>query len=429
MKSIFKRLIIDSQERTFNDIIKRDIEIPLESQKIISLVGVRRSGKTSILFDAINTLRKKVSIKNIVYINFEDDRLFPITLKDLNTLIESYFELFPDKVDERVYLFLDEIQNVEHWEKFVRRIDDTLNVSIFITGSSAKLLSSEIATALRGRTLTYEIFPLSFKEYLRFRNIEINEHSSRSLNFIKNALEEYVYCGGFPETVEQPRDIRQRILRDYIDLIVYRDIVERYGVKNHALLKHVIKYSFSNISTLVSVTKLYNDLKSQGYKVSKDTLFDYFSMLNDAYAMFSIPIFRNSIREEQRNPKKNYAIDNGFKMIFSASVSKDDGKLYENTVFLQLRRQTHEVYYFKQKQEVDFYAVINQQKVLVNVSYDITAPETRKREINGLLEAMDYFNCFESYLITRDSEEIIEENRYTIKVIPLWKWLLFIDMP
>jgi predicted AAA+ superfamily ATPase len=427
MKEIFKQLIIDSQERTFSNIIKRDIEIPLDSRKIISLVGVRRSGKTSILFDAINGLRKKIAVENIVYINFEDDRLFPTSLKDLNHLIESYFELYPDKIDEKIYLFLDEIQNIEQWEKFIRRIYDTLNVSIFITGSSAKLLSSEIATALRGRTLTYEVFPLSFREYLRFRNIEIKKHSTRSLNFIKNALDDYIYCGGFPETVAQPRDIQQRILRDYIDLIVYRDIVERYGVKNHALLKHVIKYSFSNMATLVSVTKLYNDLKSQGYKVSKDTLFDYFSMLNDAYALFNIPVFRNSVREEQRNPKKIYAIDNGFKMIFSASISQDDSKLYENTVFLQLRRQTREVYYFKQKQEVDFYAVINQQKILANVSYNIAAPETRKREVRGLVEAMDYFNCSESLLITRDTEEIIEVDGYTIKALPLWRWLLFAD--
>jgi len=150
-------------------------------------------------------------------------------------------------------------------------------------------------------------------------------------------------------------------------------------------------------------------------------------MLNDAYALFNIPVFRNSVREEQRNPKKIYAIDNGFKMIFSASISQDDSKLYENTVFLQLRRQTREVYYFKQKQEVDFYAVINQQKILANVSYNIAAPETRKREVRGLVEAMDYFNCSESLLITRDTEEIIEVDGYTIKALPLWRWLLFAD--
>lgn len=424
MKEIFKQLIVDSQERTFDHIIKRDIDIPLDSKKIVSLVGVRRSGKTSILLDAINMLRKKVARENIVYINFEDDRLFPISLKDLDDLINSYFELFPEKIDEKIYLFLDEVQNITHWEKFVRRIYDSLNICIFVTGSSSKLLSIEIATALRGRTLTYEVFPLSFHEYLRFRKIEIKNHSSRSLNFIKNALEDYIHCGGFPETVGQQQDTQQRILRDYIDLIVYRDIVERYGIKNHALLKHLIKYSFSNMATLLSITKLYNEFKSQGYKVGKDTLFDYFSMLNDAYALFSAPIFRNSIKEEQRNPKKIYAVDNGFKMIFDASVSKDYSKLYENTVFLSLRRQTREVYYFKQQQEVDFYAVINQRKHLVNVSYDIDNLSTKEREVSGLLEAMRYFDCSESYLVTKETEETITRDGCSIKVIPLWKWLL-----
>ena len=396
----------------------------MDSQKIISLVGVRRSGKTSILLDTINTLRKEVAGENIIYINFEDDRLFPLSLKDLDDLISGYFELFPQKTDEKIYLFLDEIQNIEHWEKFVRRIYDTLNISIFVTGSSAKLLSFEIATALRGRTLTYEVFPLSFHEYLRFRNIEIKNHSSRSQNFIKNALDDYLCCGGFPETVAQPRDIQQRILRDYIDLIVYRDIIERYNIKNHALLKHLIKYSFSNTATLLSITKLYHEFKSQGFKVGKDTLFDYFSMLNDAYALFSVPIFRNSIKEEQRNPKKIYAIDNGFKALFDSSVSKDYSKLYENAVFLHIRRQTREVYYFKQQQEVDFYAVIGQQKYLVNVSYRIDNANTREREIKGLLEAMRYFDCSEAYLVTNETEETISRDRYTIKVIPLWRWLL-----
>lgn len=424
MKEIFKQLIVDFQERDCHHIIKRDIEIPLDSQKIISLVGVRRSGKTSILLDVINTLRKSVANENIIYINFEDDRLYPIELKNLDDLINGYFELYPQKTAEKIYLFLDEIQNVEHWEKFVRRIYDTLNINIFVTGSSAKLLSSEIATALRGRTLTYEVFPLSFHEYLRFRNIEIKQHSTRSNNYIINALNDYIHHGGFPETVAQTQDIQRRILRDYTDLIIYRDIIERYRIKNHALLKHLIKYSFSNIATLLSITKLYHEFKSQGFKVGKDTLFDYFSMLNDAYVLFTIPIFRNSIKEEQRNPKKIYAVDNGFKALFDSSLSKDVSKLYENTVFLHLRRQTREVYYFKQHQEVDFYAVIGQQQQLVNVCYRIDNPKTKEREINGLLEAMQYFNCTESWLVTSDSEETIRREGCTVRVVPLWKWLL-----
>ena len=167
-KDIFKRLIADSQEKDLSYVLDRDMHIPVDTGKVISLIGVRRSGKTHVLYSIINKIKKNVDPKNIVYINFEDDRLFPIQLKDLNTMLDAYYEMYPDKKNEKVYLFFDEIQNVQNWEKFIRRLYDTENCSVFITGSSAKLLSKEIATALRGRTLSYEVFPLSFREFLRF---------------------------------------------------------------------------------------------------------------------------------------------------------------------------------------------------------------------------------------------------------------------
>lgn len=178
------------------------------------------------------------------------------------------------------------------------------------------------------------------------------------------------------------------------------------------------------MATLVSFSKLFNEYKSQGYKLGKDTLFDYFSYLDDAYALFSVPIFRNSIKEEQRNPKKIYAIDNGFKKIFDFSLSKDMSKLYENIVFLHLRRKTKDIYYYKGKQEVDFYAKIDSKQYIINVSYQITNIDTKMREINGLLEAMEYFDICESILINDEKDEEIEVEGKIIKCIPLHKWLL-----
>jgi hypothetical protein len=424
MRETFKTLITDFQERKPDNIIPREYDIPVDSRKIVSLVGVRRCGKTSILFDIINSLKKKVPSENIIYVNFEDDRLFPTELGDLNHIMEGYYEMHPEKRHETVYVFLDEVQNIAGWERYVRRIYDTLNIRVFVTGSSSKLLSKEIATSLRGRTLTYEIFPYSFADFLKAKGIKVNFNSSDSVSYIKNALSEYLTDGGFPETVLQSADIKRRILRDYLDLIVYKDIVERYGIKNNSLLKHIIKYSFCNIGTLVSLSKLYNDLKSQGYKLSKDTVFDYYSYLEDAYAVFSIPVFRNSIKEENRNPRKIYSVDNGFKGVYDAFVTDDFSKLYENAVFLHLRRQTPEIYYYSGKQEVDFYCVAEGKKVLVNVSYKIDSPKTRERELNGLLEAMEYFRMSEAYLITADEEETFQQDDRTIHILPLWKWLL-----
>jgi len=422
MKKQFKTIILDNQEREFKDITPREYDIPMKTKKIVSLIGVRRCGKTYILYSLIEKFRKKVAKENIVFINFEDDRLFPISLKNLDDLIVAYYELYPNKRKEKVYFFLDEIQNIEGWELFVRRIYDTLNIQIYITGSSSKLLSSEIATSLRGRTITYEIFPFSFKEYLVHKKIKVNLHSSSSISFIKNAFNSYLMEGGFAETFDETKEVQRLILKDYLDLIVYKDVIERYAIKNHSLLKHLIKYFFVNMGTLVSFNKLYNEYKSMGFKVGKDTIYDYVSYLQEAYTVFMMPISRNSVKEEMRNPKKIYVIDNGFKQLFDISVSKDYSKLYENVVFLHLRRKTQEVFYLKEKQEVDFY--LKNEKKLINVSYEIENKSTLNRELKSLEEGMKNLNLKESFLITSEREEEIKLDEKTVFVIPLWKWLL-----
>ena len=206
-------------------------------------------------------------------------------------------------------------------------------------------------------------------------------------------------------------------------MIIYKDVIERYTIKNQSLLKHLIKYMFVNMGTLISVNKLYNDYKSQGYKVGKDTLNDYLSYLQEAYTLFTTPIYRNSVREEQRNPKKLYAIDNGFKKLFSISLSDDYSKLYENLAFLHLRRESSEVYYFKEKQEVDLY-IRSDKEQLVNISYAIEDEKTLTREINALREGMRYFNIDRGYLVTAERDELLEVDEGMIEVIPMWKWLL-----
>ena len=424
MKEIFKKLIVDSQEREYHNLIEREYDIPTDTKKIVSLIGIRRSGKTYMLYRLIEELRKERDSKNIIYINFEDDRLFPIKLQDMDALVEAYYELYPHKREEKVYFFLDEVQNIQGWELFVRRIYDTLNIGLFITGSSSKLLSSEIATSLRGRTIVYEIFPFSFKEYLDYKKIDVNFYSSVSRSFIQNAFNSYLVDGGFAETFGESEEVQKRILKDYLDLIVYKDIIERYSIKNHALLKHLIKYLFSNMATLISFTKLYNEYKSLGYKLSKDTLYEYISYLQEAYTLFTVPIYRNSVKEEQRHPKKLFAIDNGFKKLFDTSLSQDYSKLYENLAFLHLRRKSSEVYYYKEKQEVDIYAKIDGVGLLINVSYDISSQETLKRELSALKEGMEYFKLAKSYLITKEQEETVQIEDKEIIVLPMWKWLL-----
>ncbi len=423
MQGIFQRLITDFHETKPKAVVERDYTIPLNSEKIISLIGVRRCGKTYLCYGMMNQLRATVDPHNLVYLNFEDDRLYDIQLRDLDSLLEAYYALYPNKREERVYLFLDEVQNIPNWERYVRRIHDTLNIHIVVTGSSSRLLSREIATSLRGRTLTYEIFPFSFAEYLRAQDITVNLNSSRSRSYIQHAFASYLTQGGFAETFGQETDIQERIWRDYLDLIVYRDLVERYDIKNTHLLRHLIKYVMHNIGTLISVNKLFNEYKGLGHKVGKDTLYQYLDYLEDAYAVFTVPVFRNSVQEEQRQPRKLYAVDNGFKTLLNSSLSPDFSKLYENTVFIHLRRQHREVYYFRGQQEVDFY-VPGAKPRLINVSVNIEGNQTFEREVKGLLEGMDYLKLQRAELVTQHREELIEIEGKAIAVVPLWKWLL-----
>lgn len=423
-KDVFKRLIADFQVKDLSYVMDRDLEIPLDTGKIISLIGVRRSGKTHVLYSIINNLRKTTNPKNIVYINFEDDRLFPLKLKDLNIMLDAYYEMYPDKKNEKVYFFFDEIQNVQNWEKFIRRLYDTENCAVFLTGSSAKLLSKEIATALRGRTLSYEVFPLSFSEFLRFRGIEPDIHSSKSQARIKNALTDYPIRGGFPEIINYDQAVFMKTLQEYIDLIMYRDIIERYGVSNTFLLKRLIKFCFSNISTLVSFNKLYNDFKSEGLSISRNTVYEYISYLEDAYALFTVPVFAKSAREQWRNPRKIYSVDVGFKTAMDFPLSMDIGRVFENIIFLELRRKTERIYYFKGKREVDFYYLADSKERLLNVSYDMDLPATRDREISSLVEAMKIFSLEEGSIVTDEHKELIKTEAGKIHVIPLWEWLL-----
>ncbi|MGC8770002.1 MAG: ATP-binding protein [Brevinematia bacterium] len=421
MKEIFKNLIKDFIRREIK-VKTRDYSIPTDTQKIVSLVGIRRCGKTYLLFQLINKLREKVPRENIIYINFEDDRLSGLKLNDLDNLINGYYELYPQKRNEKIYLFLDEIQEVNEWEKFVRRIYDNYNINLFVTGSSSKLTSKEIASSLRGRTISYEVFPLSFKEFLSFKEIEIDLYSSESRFYIKNAFYEYTNFGGFPEVaLEKDEEVKRRILSDYTALIIYKDVAERYELKNLNLLKFIVRNSFKNPSTLMSYNKLYNDLKSMGYQLSKETLINYFGYLEDIYALFLIPVYRWSVKEQVRNPKKIFIADNGFKTIHSLELENDYSKLYENLVFTNLRRKYKEIFYLLEDKEIDFY--LPERKLVINVCYELSFPETLKRELNSLEYWLKKLGLKEAFIITNDDEKELNLGGLKINIIPIWKWL------
>ena len=424
-KEIFKLIIKEFHELELPEIKERDLTLPKKTSKIITVSGPRRAGKTYYFYQVIQQLKKKIANSRIVYINFEDDRLLPLSSENLADLVEAYFELYPENKAKEIYCFFDEIQNIKNWELFIRRIYDKEKVKIFLTGSSSKLLSGEIATSLRGRTLNYQIFPLSFKEFLRFKNVKIEKDFAYSKNRfqIKKLFKEYLIFGGFPEVVLEENDLKLPVLKNYYDLIIYRDLVERFAVRNTVFLKSLTKYLLTNVSTTFSVNAYYQSLE-KSLKPAKETVLEYLSYLQEIELMFLVPIFSYSLKVQQVNPKKSYAIDNGLRNTVSFRFSQDSGRLLENLVFLELKRRGEEIYYFKDKKECDF-AVLEKNKIktVIQVADNLNDGD-KDRELSGLLAAMEKFKLKEGLILTKDQEDIIKREKLVIKIIPVWKWLL-----
>ncbi len=421
-KDVFKLLIQDFIEKDLSHVKEREISLPMDVDKVVSIVGMRRTGKTFLLFLLARKLRNRSPKENVVYLNFEDDRLFPLELRDMDLLVQAYYELFPGKKEERVYFLFDEIQNVPNWETFIRRLQDTEKCHIYITGSSSRLLGREIATALRGRTVSYQVFPLSFREFLTFKGVKHVPYSSRSEAEVRHNFSDFLKRGGFPEVVNYHEDLLLRSLREYLDMVIYRDIVERHGVTNLFVIKYLMNHLIRNMGNLVSPGKLFNDLKSQGLKISKNTVYQYIGYMEEAFALYFMPIWTSSVRKEWRNPKKVYVIDHSLKRVLD--TREDIGRIYENLTFIELRRRFPKITYFKGRQEVDFFIEEAVPPLLLNVCYDYSSPATRNREIKGLLEAMEALRIDRAQILTADTQEEIKAEGKTIKVTPLWKWLL-----
>lgn len=422
-KKEFKLLIQEFLDSGPPDLTSRkliDINLVLQAKKIMVFYGPRRSGKTFYFYQLISALHEKgIPKSRILYINFEDDRLLPLDSKQLNDLIEAYNELYPENTNEEIFLFFDEIQNIEGWEAFVRRLDDKTKAKIFITGSSASLLSHEIASSLRGRSINQAVYPLNFHEYLYFKEIKLQKnfaYSKQRYQIIKE-LNEYLEEGGFPEIVlSKNKELDRKILQEYFNSIVYRDLVDRYSLRNTNLLKDLLKYLFTNSSKTFSAHNYYKTVK-QSMSVSKDTIYEYLSFIEEAQTFYFLPLFSYSLKEQRVNHKKIICVDNGLRNRISFRFSPDLGRLAENLVGLELIRHNEQVFYYEGKQEIDFVVKKNKKITAINVSY---GDEIEEREITGLLEFKKEHKKSELLLLTKD----IEDEKNGIKMIPLWEWLL-----
>jgi len=426
LKKTLKEIILKNQDRDFSNIQKRDVEVPINTGKIISVTGIRRCGKTHLLFLAIKELINSGTKRHkIVFINFEDERL-NFSSDNLDLIIQAYRELFPAQKLGEVYFFFDEVQNVENWEKFVRRIYDNETQNLYVTGSNSKMLSSDISTSLRGRNINIELFPLSFKEYLSFKNVDANYYDATNKAKIINELSTYLNVGGFPETINS--NFAQKILQDYYYVMLYKDIIERYDVKNIPAIKYFLNRIVLNISKPSSINKIYNELKSGGYKISKDSLYLFAEYSEAIYLSFKLPKFDYSYIKQEKSEKKIYLIDNGLLNSLTYHFSENKGILLENAVYLYLRQKHgNNLFFYKDKTECDF-IIRDKDKIteLIQVSYQIEDKDTLKREIRGIENAAEYFNLKEGKIITFDTDKdtVLTENGVEIQIVSAFRYLL-----
>lgn len=422
-KQLLKQIIRDFHLSENFDVKPRNIQPPIDTKKIITLIGVRRCGKTSIFYHMINQLIEKIEKTKILFLNFEDER-FELNSDELDLILQAYMELYPSYKLSECYFFFDEIQNIPNWEKFIRRMYDTISKNIFITGSNSKLLSSEIATSLRGRTLNFEIFPLSFKEYLSFKDIEVDFYSSKSLAFIKNAQESFLKNGSFPETLFLEEIYANKTLQEYFNVLLYKDLAERYNITNTVALKFFLKRIISSSTKQISINKIFNELKSSGIKIGKNTLYEFLEYVQNIYLALTLQKYDNSLINKELGEKKIYSIDIGLNNATEFRFSDDIGKSLENAVFLELKRKEFDIYYYRtSKSECDF-LVFDKNTIsdIIQVTFDMSDENTKSREIKGLIEACKNFDLKSGTIITFDSEDELIENGIKIKIIPFYKW-------
>lgn len=433
MIDMLKEIILDFQEIDLPTGVPRRVAVSPVSGKAAVCIGVRRSGKSTFMFQLMKKLQDTgVARQNILYLNFFDDRLHSLQHDNLGVILEAYFSLYPEKKNaEKVYCFFDEIQVVPGWEPFVDRLMRMEKCEVYITGSSAQMLSREIATQMRGRALSWEMFPFSFREFLDYKGIESDGPlSTKKRLTVQKAFEEYWETGGFPEVAGLNRMLRIKTHQEYFNAMLFRDLVERHDISHPKAVTDLAHWLVDNTGSLYSINNLTGYLKSLGHKAPKPAVSDYLEWFEDAYVLFTVRIFDASLARANTNPKKIYCVDHALVTSISSGILVNSGHLLENLVFTALRRVTPDIFYYKTKagREVDFIAGRQgPSRMLVQVCESMADQQTRKRETTALAEAMTELKLSHGIIVTRNEEEQIQVDSGKIDVVPAWRFLL--NMP
>ncbi len=419
MKELLKQLILAFQERGIPEpLIDREVELSpyIKTKNAVVITGPRRAGKTYLMFQLMKALQKPID--QYVYINFEDNVLVDFTSKDFENILIAYKELYPNR---KPILFLDEVHVVPKWELFVRKLVDT-GYRVFITGSNAQLLSKEYATRLGGRYLELSIFPLSFKEFLKFKTISVapNILYSEKRFEILSQFEEYLSFGGFPEIALSPSVLlKKKLIEAYYNTAFFRDIVDRFNIRDETLFEILLKKTAENVGSPFSFRSIKNKIQSLGFRVSTKTILQYFQYAIQGYLLVPSLLLRESVIKKEIE-RKMYFIDTGYLGTFYSTPNI--GKKFENAVALNLYFNGIGLQYFRNTFEIDF---VLPNKYPIQVCYELHQAETKQREIISMVKFLNYINHPTGYLLSWNEHETITIEGKRIVIIPAWYFLLF----
>ena len=427
LRSIFQSVIALHQEELPLRLKDRKQHLPINKDCIVTVTGIRRCGKSSLLSLTVNRLLQSgVRPEQILYIGFDDERFVSMQTADFDEILQAYREMYPTQPLKDVYMFFDEIQLIEGWELFVLRVFKNYCKHIYITGSTAKMLSGEMASALRGWPDEYREYPLSFDEYLDFKDVKANRFTEDGAAVLASEFKHYCKEGGFPQVVlADVATEKIKILQSYFNTMLFRDMIEHYGISaSPSVVRYFLKRVMNNITKPTSVNNIYNELKSQGMRVSKDSLYQWLDYACNIFLLRKVPKYTQSIVKQNLSPAKYYIADFAMRNAILLPQSDDEGKALENIVYMTLERDLGEedqVFYFNETVECDFVVVkADHVEQLIQVCWQLD-DNNLSREVEGLVAASSYTGCKTCTIVTYNQQRTIDHDGLSIDVVPVWK--------
>lgn len=430
LRNIFQSIIALHQEEIPLSLHERSLQFPLNKQRIVTVTGVRRCGKSSLLHLTINRLLASgVDKEQILYIGFDDERLANMDVSDFDEILQAYRLMYPDRPLSSVYMFFDEIQIVKGWELFVLRVYKSYCKNVYVTGSTAQMLSGEMSSALRGWPDEYTEYPLSFKEFIAFKGVKANRYTEEGAALMANMFKSYLLTGGFPQAVlANVETERVKLLQAYFNTMLFRDMIEHYNISaSPSVVRYFLKRVFNNITKPSSVNNIYNDLKSQGLKLSKDSLYQWLDYACNIFLLHKVPKYSKSVVKQSTSLSKYYVADFALAKSVLLPQSEEKGKALENAVYMHLARHLNEneqIYYFNEGAECDF-VIANDEgvKELIQVCWELDEFNT-PRECGGLCAASAATGCKKISIVTCNQAQSIHYGDLQINVVAAWDFML-----